>query len=396
MIKLFAAIRKELIILFRDLPGLAVIFIMPVILIFVVTIAQENAVKINADKKTKILFVNNSGSELSNAILENLVASGFFQATGEYDNHRLNDSSLYRLISNGTYQFGIIIPRNDTVIQLILDPALPENYKNSVLGSITFIIKGTQYRIAVINSIRSMAPSMEPVINQMVNNVVKNASPIRESFAVRDNSTIKPSIIQNNVPGFILFAMFFIVVPLAGNIITEKQDGSFTRIKTLPAGYGIFLFAKVVIYLFVCLLQFVTMIATGIWVFPAILNVAGLEIGNQYPGILLSTIASGLAAIGFGVLTGTILRTQNQAASFGSVMVVILGILSGTFLPVYLMPKAVQYFSMISPIRWGIDNYLELFIRNGHILTLIPNILLLLLFFGFAMIISIAIFAKKR
>jgi ABC-2 type transport system permease protein len=396
MFKLFAAIRKELIILFRDLPGLAVIFIMPVILIFIVTIAQENAIKISSEKKTKILFVNNSGSELSKAIYESLISSGFFQVTGEYDNHLLDESALYRLISKGDYQFGIVIPQHDSVIQMVLDPTLPENYRNSVFGSISFIIKGTQYRIAIVNTIRIMAPAMEPGISQMVSHVIKQTAPIRESFAIRDNATIKPSIIQNNVPGFILFAMFFIVVPLAGNIITEKQEGSFARIKTLPAGYGTFLFAKVLLYLVVCMLQFVTMMATGIWVFPAIMHITGLEVGPQYLGILLSTVASALAAIGFGVLAGTILRTQNQAASFGSVMVVILGILSGTFLPVYLMPKAVQYFSMISPIRWGIDNYLELFIRNGHILTIIPNILLLLLFFSFAMIISIAIFAKKK
>lgn len=396
MNKLLAAIRKELLILFRDLPGLAVIFIMPVILIFIVTVAQENAVKIGADKKTKILFVSESGSELSGAILASIRASGFFDISADYKNKLLDEAMLHRLIASGEVRYGIVIPRNDSVITLVLDPTVPESYRNSVINSLSFIIKGTQYRFAIKNSIRKMAPAMEPVIDQMVNNAVMTSSPIRESFAARDNETIKPSVIQNNVPGFILFAMFFIVVPLAGNIITEKQEGSFTRIKTLPAPYGTFLYAKVVIYLVVCMLQFSLMIATGIWVLPAVMQVTGLEIGTHYTGIILSTMSSALAAIGFGILTGTILRTQNQAASFGSVMVVILGILSGTFLPIYLMPKAIQYISLVSPVRWGIDNYLELFIRNGHLLTILPNILLLLLFFGLAMILSIVIFARKK
>ena len=77
-------------------------------------------------------------------------------------------------------------------------------------------------------------------------------------------------------------------------------------------------------------------------------------------------------------------------------MVVILGVISGTFLPVYLLPKPLQYLSLISPIRWGIDNYLVIFIREGTILSILPNILLLLLFFIFAMIFSITIFARNK
>jgi ABC-2 type transport system permease protein len=77
-------------------------------------------------------------------------------------------------------------------------------------------------------------------------------------------------------------------------------------------------------------------------------------------------------------------------------MVVILGVISGTFLPVYLMPKLIQDISLFSPIRWGIDNYLDIFIREGTLGTILPNILLLLVFFVFAMIVSIAIFARRK
>jgi ABC-2 type transport system permease protein len=59
------------------------------------------------------------------------------------------------------------------------------------------------------------------------------------------------------------------------------------------------------------------------------------------------------------------------------------------------MPVFIQYLSYLSPIRWGIDNYLNLFIREGTIASILPNTALLVLFFGFAMITSIVIFAKR-
>ena len=77
-------------------------------------------------------------------------------------------------------------------------------------------------------------------------------------------------------------------------------------------------------------------------------------------------------------------------------MVVLLGIISGTFLPIHIMPAFIRAISLLSPIRWGIDNYLNLFIREGNFLSILPNTLLLCLFFGLAMIASIAIFARKK
>jgi ABC-2 type transport system permease protein len=93
---------------------------------------------------------------------------------------------------------------------------------------------------------------------------------------------------------------------------------------------------------------------------------------------------------------GASATTHNQAALFGSVMVVLLGLISGTFLPIHLMPQSIQYISYLSPIRWGIDSYLNLFVRGGNITSILPNTILLFLFFGFAMIISITIFAKRK
>jgi ABC-2 type transport system permease protein len=244
--------------------------------------------------------------------------------------------------------------------------------------------------------IENMAGNMKPIVDKMIQKTMRNLPVIKETFALKDKSTIKPNVIQNNVPGFILFAMFFIVIPLAGSMITEKKEGSFQRLSTLPIGFFKILTGKVLIYFFVCMIQFVLMMSIGLWVFPTFFGFPALQIGHQYFAIIISTISASLAAIGFGLLVGALSTTQNQAALFGSVMVVILGVLSGTFLPIYLMPNIIQYVSYLSPMRWGIDNYINLFIREGDLISVLPNTILLLLFFGFAMKISIVIFAKRN
>jgi ABC-2 type transport system permease protein len=395
MRKLWFILKKDVLLLLRDIPGLIILFLMPVLLIFVVTLAQENALK-SQNAKTRILFVDEQKSPFSFKLLANLDSSGFFQPVAGTGKADLTMEQAKVLIASGDFKFGVIIPPADSAIILLIDPTLQESLKKSVTTSLTYIIKGTQTREALNNILGSVPGNMQPVIRAMVAETMQKLPPVREAYALREKSAIQPNVIQNNVPGFILFAMFFIVIPLAGSLITEKNEGSFQRLRSLPIRFSAILTGKVITYLVVCLIQFVLMMAIGTWVFPTFFGFPALDLGHQYVAIGIATIAASLAAIGFGIIVGAAATTHNQAALFGSVMVVLLGIISGTFLPVHIMPRFIQYISYLSPIRWGIDNYLNLFIREGNIASIVPGTILLILFFGFAMITSIVIFAKQK
>jgi ABC-2 type transport system permease protein len=396
MYKLLSALRKETLILVRDIPGLVILFIMPVLLILVVIVAQENAVKSSRETKTEILFVNQSHSTASKVIEQALEKSGFFKLIKTLRYSSVDEHSAMELISLSNYPVGIIISEKDTIIRILIDPTLQESYKNSLVGSLTYIIRGTQSRIATENALKTLAPGMEELMNSIVKSSFDKMANITEVYPSKRNVLIKPTLSQNSIPGFILFAMFFIVIPLSGSMITEKVEGSFRRLKTLPVPIFILLSSKVLLYLIVCLIQFLLMIMVGLWLLPGLFGYPSFHMGDQYFALILTTIATGLAAIGFGLMVGAYSSTHGQAALFGSVMVVILGIISGTFLPIHLFPKVIQVISLVSPVRWGIENYLDLFIREGNLLNILPNILFLLLFFICALMISIFIFARQK
>ncbi len=395
MRKLWFILKKEFLLLYRDIPGLIILFMMPILLIFVVTLAQENALK-SQNSKTRILFVDESKSLFSAKLQSNLDSSGFFHPVAEIDKVPVTISQARTLIERGDYKFGVIVLPADSAIILLIDPTLQETFKTSVTNSLSYIIKGTATKEAMNGILGNLPENMKPVILGMVAQSMQKLPPIHETYALKEKSAIEPNVIQNNVPGFILFAMFFIVIPLAGSLITEKNEGSFQRLRSLPVRLSAILGGKVLAYLVVCLLQFILMMAIGTWVFPTFFGFPQLQLGHQYLAIAIATVAASLAAIGFGIIVGAAATTHNQAALFGSVMVVLLGIISGTFLPIHLMPKFIQYLSYLSPIRWGIDNYLNIFIREGNVMSILPNTILLILFFGFAMISSIAIFAKRK
>lgn len=387
MQKLFAALKKEWLILVRDIPGLVILFLMPVLLILVVTLAQENALKSQMEKSS-IRIVSPPGSLLGEQIICDIRSSGIFSLVSD----SLNRDEVYESIRKGEIPIGILVAVGDTAITLIVDPTLHETYKTTLVSAATFILKGASGKVMMQQLLAASQPysSIQKEID-----LQEILPPIYQEQAVKERSSIKPTPVQNNIPGFILFAMFFIVIPLSGSVISEKTEGTNFRLRTLPMPLATTLGAKVILYLLVCIVQFLLMLFVGYSMLHLLFGFSKLEMAGSYSAMAVATVTAALGAVGFGLLVGSWSRTHSQAALFGSVMVVILGIISGTFLPIHVMPKVIRQISSLSPIRWGIDNYLELFIRDGSLVDILPGALLLLLFFIFALLISMLIFAKR-
>lgn len=395
MHKLLASLRKEVIILLRDIPGLIILFLLPIMLIMVVTLAQNFALN-NQLARTKVLIVDEAKTAGTSVIIDNLKEARLFNPITELNGSPVTLKTANEFITEGDFQFGIVFYPGDTAIHILLDPTLNESFKATLANAIQYIIRGTQSKMAVDKMLSAMPVEMKTVVDGMIRDALSNMSPIREVFASKDRSQIKPNVIQNNVPGFILFAMFFVVLPLSGSLINEKKDVAFQRLRTLPVTMFTLLSSKVILYLTVCLIQFLLMLAVGIWVFPGFFGIPSLQLGDQYFAIAVATVSAGLASVGFGILVGAAATSHNQAALFGSVMVVVLGVISVTFLPIHVMPETFQYISRFSPIRWGIDNYLDLFIREGSFLMILPNCLRLISFFVLAITISLLIFVRRK
>jgi ABC-2 type transport system permease protein len=63
--------------------------------------------------------------------------------------------------------------------------------------------------------------------------------------------------VQHNVPAWTIFAMFFIVIPLGGALLKEREDGSLLRLKLMPGSYLHIQLGKVLFYVIVCIFSFI-------------------------------------------------------------------------------------------------------------------------------------------
>ena len=66
------SIYKEFLLLKRDLGGLLILFVMPLVLIIAVTLIQDSTFKKVTDAKIPIVLVDNDNGKVSKSVYENL------------------------------------------------------------------------------------------------------------------------------------------------------------------------------------------------------------------------------------------------------------------------------------------------------------------------------------
>ena len=99
--KLISALKKEYLLLARDLPALLIILIMPVVLVVIVTVAQDSAVRNSRETKTEILFVDKGNSAFSRMLEENLDKSGLYKIIKSQGDEPFSESEAINCISKG-------------------------------------------------------------------------------------------------------------------------------------------------------------------------------------------------------------------------------------------------------------------------------------------------------
>ena len=415
--KIRALLYKDFLLLIRDRAGLALMFAMPLALVMLMAYLQDSAFNTINETRVPLLLLNADDDTLGDAVEQKIMATGIFDIHTMIGNDTLTEIALERAVARGEFLMGIVIPPNTTAnirraVQTNILKAFHYEIEPATFDTINIAVYfdpmcKNSFRATLMSAIRENAAAIQSdfvnrEIIECVNRIVAfpigdiniNHQPalIREQYARLDESRIVPNSVQHNVPAWGMFAIFFIVISLSGNMIKERDDGSYTRLLTMPCPYWMYIFSKMMIYLAVCLMQLFLMYLIGVYVLP-LLGLPALALGSSWAALLLMSFSASLAAIGYGIVIGKIAVSYQQAATFGSISVVILAAIGGVWIPSFLMPGAMQIVSRLSPLNWGLSGFYSIFVRDGNWFSVLPESTALLLFF--ILCTSIAIIYEK-
>ena len=159
-------------------------------------------------------------------------------------------------------------------------------------------------------------------------------------------------ILAYMAPGMALLFLMYTVSYGGRSILAERSQGTLPRLLISPTASAQVLGGKV-------LGIFLTGVAqVGILILASSVFF-GVEWGDTL-GVVILILAAVFGATGWGMLLTALARSPAQVASVGSALMLIFGILGGSFINLQQMPAIFRTISKITPNAWGLDGFTTL------------------------------------
>ncbi|HRN47182.1 MAG TPA: ABC transporter permease, partial [Niabella sp.] len=299
MAKLWASIKKDWRILIRDRVGLALMFIMPIVLAIVIASVQNSTFELVNNKKIPLLIANKDTGAASKELEAALEKGGMFVIK----KIPAGDDALVKTgIEKKEALVGLVIPNNYTHEVMLKAENVSEQALQGVLATSTGIDTSAKentatpltlyYHPVLQNSFRQGIDEALSSVLQIVQSkyivrqlysginddatipvnleqqILTNQTPVRQLPVSKGSTAVVLNATQHNIPAWTVFAMFFIVISLGSSIVREKTSGSFLRLKTMPTSLAVSFVAKQITYVLITILQAIVIFGIGKWLFP--------------------------------------------------------------------------------------------------------------------------------
>jgi ABC-2 type transport system permease protein len=362
MRRLLALWEKEWLALSRDVHGLAVLFLMPAVFIVVMSLALSDAFKDDVARQAEFAVLAADDAPLAQRFAQSLSGDGFRAVSAP-----ANEAEARQGVRNGKPALVLVLPREfgrglaaaggstpAPALTLLADPALPSlqlaAFQQRVLGA------ALELRVSALLA-RAGAPAGTGLPG------LKRAAALSVEVLGQSRAQ-RPSSVQQNVPAWLIFGMFFVVLPIASLFIVERRDGTLARLVAQQVPFPLLLLGKLAPFFVVNLGQTALMLLAGRMLVPWF---GGETLALPARWDLLAAVAAStsVAAIAWGLLVAVCARTLEQATVIGGVGNILAAAVGGIMVPRFVMPQAMQTLADYSPMAWALEGFHAVLLREG-------------------------------
>ncbi|MCL2075582.1 MAG: ABC transporter permease [Betaproteobacteria bacterium] len=392
--------KKEWLALMRDRHGLAALFIMPAIFILVMSLALADT--FSGQQETRLAYAtldldDTPASRALDALLGDFELLNKSAPPSDEANARLS-------VRTGEMAFVIVIPHGfarqiganqPPKLRFLIDPAVP----GMVRSGFGKYVEAAVTRVWLTHVLEQLGQSMmRPELRQVMENIGSPEISIEPVGSSDDGAAIAvaPTSVQQNVPAWLIFSMFFVVIPISTVFIGERQSGTLQRLHAQRVSFGLVLAGKFLPFVLINQIQAVVMVAVGRWLVPLCGGEALTLPGGAAAIAALFTLslAVSVAAVGWALFIASIVQSSEQATILGGVGNILMGAIGGIMVPRFVMPVAMQEWTRISPMSWALDGFHDVMLRQGGIADVLLTVCALICF-GLAAL-AMSIFLNRR
>lgn len=398
---LLALIKKELLALIRDVHGLAALFLMPVVFIIIMSLALKDVYSLDI-KTLSYVVENRDHGQMTDTLLA--------EWEKRHGKPQVNSAGWLDEVRSGRLGYALVIEKDFSkeladkqtgkgkLLRLIADPGMDNGIYSANKAELIMIASELRAQAMLAAASQRQMPQGLPRTRNKVPSLVPEVTFSVSAQTLIDAERLatgtRPTAVQQNVPAWLVFGMFFVVASLANLFIQERQCGALARLASLGVPTGMMIWSKALPYLAINGLQASLMLAVGVWLVPLLGGDALSLAGIHWSALLLVLLAVSMAAISLALALASIVRTHAQASAVGPIINVLMAAIGGVMVPKFIMPEFMQRLAEFSPMSWGLDGMLAVLLRGSDMAgVILPTAKLA----GFAMLmIFIAVLFFRR
>ncbi|MDQ2076981.1 ABC transporter permease [Marinimicrobium sp. ABcell2] len=349
-----ASLRKESLLLVRDWHALLVLFAMPGLFVLIMSMALAERFEEGGVQLPGYLVVETDADSAQEFVaeLQDVPHLGMTPAAAGQALH--TGDALYELRLPEYFDDALEGLRDGAGIYLRFAPELSRRDRALIQAA----IQEAFARYNTLGIARELGYDRDYAETEL----------LRQGFIAVDHGELAqtPSAVQQSVSAWLIFAMFFIAIPISTTVIQERQQRTLMRLRTLGMPIWVLYSAKLFPYFVVNLLQLLVMLGIGIVLLP-LLGAQGLSLAGVNLGALLVIGAStSLAALALASLIATLARSVEQATVASGALNIVFAALGGIMIPTFVMPPALQTLAQVSPMAWALDGFLDVLVRGAN------------------------------
>jgi ABC-2 type transport system permease protein len=371
--RLWSLIRKEFIQIVRDPRTLLIMFVMPVIMLFLLGYAATNDVR-----NITIVVFDQDHSPAARELINAYRAADYFHFDYEVD----SVDEMKTLIDRGQARAGLIIP-----------PDYAQRLAQGRSAQVAFVLDGSDPTVA------ATALSAATLIGQMKSTTVLRATleargqagALNTPIEIRTQVWYNPDLVGSYfmIPGLIGMILQFLAVLLTSTaIVRERERGTIEQLIITPIRPWELIVGKLAPYALIAFFELLEILIIGTLWFNVPVN-GDLGLLLALSGLFLVT------TLGIGLLISTIAQTQFEAMLIAMVIALPSIFLSGFFFPLAAMPPFLQAVSYLVPLRYFLIIARAVIIKGVGLDAVLPEVIALAIFGVVVMGVAALRFRKR-
>jgi len=327
IVRTLTVARKELFHIVRDRRTLAVMFLIPVVQLFLLGYAATTDIEhlltavVDADRTLQ-----------SRELVEAYKASNYFDIKFYVD----SEEELARLVDRGTIRAGLIIPAGYGADVIAGETA-----------SVAFVVDGSDPTIAnlVLSSAQSVGQAQSArIVEQRLGISPEDMMAVEVRSRVWYNPEMKSANFM--IPGMMAVILYFLTTLLTAlSIVRERETGTVEQLMVSPIRPIELVIGKVLPYVAVAFFNVLEVLALGVFWF-------GVPINGSVALLLAISAVFLMTCLGVGIFVSSVSNTQQEAMLLVFFTLLPSIFLAGYIFPLEAMPSFLQTISYFIPLRY--------------------------------------------